>query len=163
MVTIKATGQPGERLHAEPCGYPEYLCSCEHPPLNDAGIAALDTEDFDVETLKSTIKALKRRLSVSTPKRQFKQVLELYALGYLEEAELDLGDFTLTVQRRSSDWMVYLNGQKGVWGCHNTLDGAIGYMLLTYVGWCNTVHDVSHPELHDLALSILKKPETVQS
>ncbi len=134
---IQATGKQGERLHAEPCGYPEYLCSCEHPPLNDAGIAALDTQDFDVDTLKSTIKSLKQRLdAANTPKRipQFKQVRDLYALQYLEEAELDLGAFTLTVQRRSSDWMVYLNGQKGVWGCANTLDGA-NWVHASHLRW----------------------------
>lgn len=31
---IKANGDVGERLHKQPCGYPEFLCCCddEHTP-----------------------------------------------------------------------------------------------------------------------------------
>lgn len=84
----------------------------------------------------------------------------MYELGFGEEFTLDMGDFTVTVQRRSDDWMTYLNGNKGVWGCHKHMDYAIGYMVVTYFGWLQTIEDSDDENLLNQAESILRKPAT---
>lgn len=36
---------------------------------------------------------------------------------------------SVTVKRRLSDWMAFLNGHRGKWGCASTIEAAIGNAL----------------------------------
>lgn len=85
-------------------------------------------------------------------------VKEMYELKLGEEETLDVGDFTITVRRRSGDWWACLNGLEGVWCCGSSLDFVIGYTTLTYFGWLQTANDPNRADSHETARRILAKP-----
>lgn len=85
-------------------------------------------------------------------------VKELYELKVGEEEILDVGNFTITVRRRSGDWWACLNELEGVWCCGDSLDYVIGYTTLTYFGWLQTSINPDRANMHEMARRVLAKP-----
>lgn len=104
--------------------------------MSDAKTVVLDQMAKGYADAQEEIQRLRKQVSELQAERDAAQprlrLVDLYKLKHLEEHTLDFGRFSITVQRRVEDWMVYLNGNKKDWTRHEQLDYAVGYMLLTY-------------------------------